>query len=506
MNQESPGGTFRVEAGVQPVSAANEITDRPFFVALVGDFSGRSARGEEAAEPSGISSRTPHLIDRDDLDAVMARLTPTITMAVPDVAEHVQLSFTELEDFHPDRLFVQPKLFGDLKATRGEIADPGGFAKFKERLKEKSTEQPEQPADLTPPPNLSGSVLDQILDDSSTQLASTAFEDGGLQDFVRRVVAPHEVSKTDPTQTELLAQVDEQIASRMRWVLHRPEFQALEALWRGASFLCRRVETSPTLKLFLIDISMDELRRDQRAEVPLERSGLYRLLVESTVGTPGAIPWSLLVGCYSFGPQMKDLKLLARVGAIASLANAPWISAADSALVGCPSFDVATDPGQWVEPDNDGWDAIRLLPYASRLGLAMPRFLLRLPYGRETDECEQLAFEEIAGDSHEHEDYLWGNPALLCALLVTRACPAGGSGIRLAGNLDVDKLPLHMRKTGAETIAQPCAEALLTERALTRISDRGLMALASMKDRDAVRLLRFQSVSNPPTALQGYWA
>jgi len=203
---------------------------------------------------------------------------------------------------------------------------------------------------------------------------------------------------------------------------------------------------------------------------------------------------------------MDDAKLLARIGAIASLADAAWLSAADGAIVGCPSFGSVPDPNQWDDPNVEAWDAVRLLPYASRLGLAMPRLLLRLPYGRETDECEGLAFEEFTGDTHQHEDYLWGNPALLCALLMIRAYAARGSDGSPGGSLEVDKLPLHMRRTAGETVAQPCAEALLSERALTRISDRGLMVLASLKERDAVRLLRFQSISDPPTSLEGPWA
>jgi type VI secretion system protein ImpC len=291
----------------------------------------------------------------------------------------------------------------------------------------------------------------------------------------------------------------------MRWVLHRAEYGELEALWRGVWLLCRRLETGPSLKLFLVDISKEELLHDQNPDVPLERSGLYRLLVESSAGTPGAIPWSLFVGCYSFGSEMDDLKLLTRLGAITSLADASLLSAADATLVGCESFGSAPDPNQWDEPDIEGWNAVRLLPYASRMGLAMPRFLLRIPYGRDTDECDRLAFEEFAEADHEHEDYLWGNPAYLCALLIVQAYAAGSSVGSAGGTLEVDKLPLHLRRSDGEVVAQPCAETLLTERALDRICEHGLMALASLKDRDVVRLLRFQSISDPPTSLEGPW-
>jgi type VI secretion system protein ImpC len=504
MNEESPGGTFRVDAGVRPARNADEVSERPFHVALLGDFSGRSTR-DKTHDALDLSDRTPLQVDRDDLDTVLARLAPSIEITPPGSTEALRLSFDELDDFHPDQLLEREGLFGALKAKRAEIADPAGFARFKEQLESETPEPSVQPPDDSPPAQANGNLLDQILEEAPTQTASAALEDGGLQDFVKRVVAPHEVQKQDATQAELLAQFDEQIASLLRWVLHRTEFQELESLWRGIWFLCRRLETGASLKLFLIDISKEELLRDQNPDVPLENTGLYRLLVESSVGTPGAIPWSLLVGCYSFVFEMDDLKLQTRLGAITSLADASWLSAADSSVVGCSSFGTAADPSQWEEPDLEAWNAVRLLPYASRLGLAMPRFLLRLPYGRETDECDRLAFEEFVEEDHEHENYLWGNPAFLCALLVSQAYAAGGSGGRTGGSLEVDKLPLHLRKIAGETVNQPCAEAMLTERALTRVSDHGLMALASLKDRDAVRLLRFQSIADPPTSLGGPW-
>ena len=321
MSEKSHGGTFRVETGVGPAKPSDELSARPFHVALLGDFSARSARGE-VGDSAVLTSRAPIQIDRDDLDSAMARLCPALELALPGSVEVERLCFAKLDDFHPDSLVDEPALFGDLRSA---IADPAAFAQFRAELQKDSAERLKQTDDDSPAPAVTGNLLDQILDDAPTQAPSTALEDGGLQEFVKRVVAPHQVPTTDTTQAELLAQLDEQMGSRMRWVLHRPEFQALEALWRVAYFLCRRIETSATLKLFLIDVSKEELLSDQGPDVPLEESGLYELLVESSVGTPGAIPWSLLVGCYSFGPDMDDMKLLARLGAITSLANAAWL-------------------------------------------------------------------------------------------------------------------------------------------------------------------------------------
>lgn len=501
MRKDSPGGTFRVEAGLRRVGPDEPIRERPFHVALLGDFGGRSAQRNKVGNPA-LEDRLPVQIDRDDLDAVMARIVPSLDLTLPNGVGSVRVEFEELDHFHPDHLVEHPRLFGDLRARRAEIADPDGFARLKENLDEEADQQHGKTVENPDPAPAEGSILDQIIGES-TQQQSAALAEGALEEFVRRVVAPHEVPRGDALQNELLARTDEDIAARMRWVLHHREFQALESIWRGAAFLCRRVETSANLKLFLVDISKEELRSDQRAGVPLEETGLYRLLVESTVGTPGATPWSLLVGCYSFGPEMDDLKLLARIGAITSLADASWLSAADSTMVGCPSFGTTTDPRQWDASDLEGWNAIRLLPYANKLGMAMPRFLLRLPYGERINECDLLPFEEFPENEYDHEDYLWGNPALPCALVLVRANAGSASGIPGGSGLEIDKLPLHLRMTNTGTVAQPCAEALLSENAITTITERGLMALASIKDRDEARLVRLQSVSDPPTSLKG---
>ncbi len=503
MGADSPGGTFRVEAGVRAANGGKPVSERPFHVALLGDFSGRGSRGE-AGSSADISKRQPIQVDRDNIDDIIARMAPSLELRLAGDAGRIRVSFENLESFHPDGLYGRVSLFDVIKAGRYEPAEPGSEPSTESEPggndADRGTEQSGPPA----PQPIPGSLLDQVISASKPDVEGASV-DGGLQDYIRHIVEPHQVPRADPRDADVLARRDEQLAVLMREILHCREFQALEALWRGVSLLCRRVETSPQLKLFLIDVSDAELKPDQEPDMPLDETGLYRLLVESGLGTPGAVPWSLIVGCYSFGPGMADAKLLARIGAIAKLAGAPWLSAADPSVVGCPSFGSAPEPETWTPPQDDGWEAIRLLPYAGWLGFAMPRFLLRLPYGGDTDECESFAFEEMIGEEPEHEDYLWGNPALLCALLILQDVAAHGWQSRPGMTLEVSRLPLHTWRREGEFVAKPCAEALLTERALARIGDRGVMALASLKDRDAVRLLRFQSVSNPPTSLAGSW-
>src|SRR5262249_27358580 len=145
------------------------------------------------------------------------------------------------------------------------------------------------------------------------------------------------------------------------------------------------------------------------------------------------------------------------------------------------------------------------IPEASYLGLALPRVLLRLPYGRDTDPVERFAFEE-ADAPFLHENYLWGNPALAVTALLASEFAEFGWHLRPERGLELSGLPLHIRSEGGSARCQPCAETLLSERAAARILEAGLMPLVSIKDRDAIRLLRVQSIASPPARLSGPWS
>jgi type VI secretion system protein ImpC len=140
---------------------------------------------------------------------------------------------------------------------------------------------------------------------------------------------------------------------------------------------------------------------------------------------------------------------------------------------------------------------------ATWIGLALPRLLVRLPYGAATDPVESFAFEELAGD-RRHEHYLWGNPAYALAFLTAQAFSEEGWEMEVASRLVIEDLPSHVyRDEDGEAQQQACAEVWLSESVAEAILDRGVMPILSYRNRNAARLLRWQSVSMPPKALAG---
>jgi type VI secretion system protein ImpC len=505
-----------VTAGCERVPA-KPGSETAFLVGILGDFTGRGNRHViEIGE--AIANRRPTLIDRDNYDSVLAKMTPQLDLRMGGKDGYpITLKFTDLEEFHPDSLFRHVQLFQKLRDTREKLSDPETFRETARELgitgMRSATAPPEPPPmDLNTEIQqaISGDLLDKMLEETEQKLDQphpSRIPDPWTS-LVRRIIAPHIVPKADPRQAEALGLIDLATSAQMSALLHLPAFQALEAAWRAVFFLVRNLETSSRLKVLLIDVSKEELTRDLASSRDLSSTGTYRLLVEKTVGTPGAEPWAILAGNYTFDSSREDAELLTRMAKVAAAAGAPFITGASPALLGCDSIADLPDRRKWTKqpaPETAAaWKALRGFAEARYLGLALPRFLIRLPYGKETESTELFDFDEIP-DTVAHEDYLWANPSFAAVLLLAQTFTAQGWELRPGTLSDITGLPIHIYSVEGESKSQPCAEVLMTQTAAEEMIEKGFMPLASLKDQPVVRLVRFQSLADPPSALAGRW-
>ena len=261
---------FKLVADMENPVGAPDPED-PFRILIMGDFSGRTNRG---VAPSGAAwaNQRPIRVDRDNFDAVMAKLGIGLTLPVPGkTAPLVSIRFSELEDFHPDHLYERLEVFQALKDTRKSLEDPATFAAVAGGLKgaRSHAETPAPPlksenraAEKTGP--VSGDLLDQIISQTPGEQAKTDSNTppSEWQSFLQDIVRPHLVSDPHPRQVEMMAAVDAAAGELMRMILHHPDFMALEAAWKGLHFLVSRLETDALLKLYLLDISKAELAAD----------------------------------------------------------------------------------------------------------------------------------------------------------------------------------------------------------------------------------------------------
>ena len=488
--------------------------DTPFRVLIMGDFSGR-ATGGVRERGSDLAERRRHRIDRDDLDEVMGKLKVAINLPFAGKdSEPITLRFSELDDFHPDRLVDRIEFFGKLRdaLSRKCGATPNAElpAAIRSRDNRAAASEPDHLLD-TLQTQTAASLLDEILEDTpdATSQQGSGKNASEWDLFLREITFPHTAPVESRTQRELQETVNAASGELLRAILHFPDFQNLEAAWRGLHFLVSRVETKDDLQLYLLDCSREELADDLGAPANLSETGLYRVLVGEQGVIPDTIPWAMVAGVYHFGADVADAELLGRIARVAAAAGAPFVAAAEDTLLGSASLARTPDPREWTalpEPQcaSRAWDALRKLPEAACVGLVMPRFLLRLPYGADTVPIERFAFEELdAGEFHDQ--YLWGNPALVVACLLAQAFGDSGWDFRPGVIQEIDNLPLPVVRTAEGPQITPCAEVVLTEQAVEAIMDRGIMPLLSLRNQDVVRLARVQSLSDPPSPLAGPW-
>jgi type VI secretion system protein ImpC len=430
-----------VTAGAQTSHAAEE-EDTPFRILLAGDFSGRANRGL----PPNVGKRTPRMVDSDNLDEVLAELD--VMLRLPQGA----LRFREMEDFHPDRLYAQAGIFRRLAEVRAQPATPlpaPGMASGKSHQE------------------VGRSLLEDLLRSEEEKAARVAADPGGLAEFIERVMAPHLEERRDPRQLEWEARRDALAAEAMRQILHHPEFQALEAIWTATAWLVKRLQPDRALKIYLLDTTLEEL-------------------TVSGAGLEG--DWAVIAGYFTFGQSAQDAARLRTLGRMASRARAPFLA---EAL-----------PPEGSEPDPD-WFEFLHSNEARWIGLAVPRILLRLPYGKSTAPIESFEFEEMPQSVHQH--YLWGNPGFFCAGLLGEAFRAAGWAMQPERHRRIEGLPVHVYHVDGSAVAKPCAEVAMSESDAEFLLDHGLIPMASVRDSDSVLLVRWQAIAKPAARLSGRW-
>ena len=299
------------------------------------------------------------------------------------------------------------------------------------------------------------------------------------------------MSGPDPRQAETITAFDAALSGQMRALLHHPRFQALEAAWRGVDFLLRNVDTDETLEVSLLDVSRAELAADLRAADGT--SALVEIIVEQPIGSR---PWSVIAGLISFEDNEDDADLLARLAQVAAAAKAPFLGGAG------PQFLTSAQARTGERETDTAWQTLRTFPAARHAGLVAPRFLLRRPYGRATDVIDHFAFEEMPPKATS-DALLWGNSELIATVILASAWREEGWGFSPPVSAEINGLPVHVFTESGEKKLTPCGEILLTDRIAENLLALGIMPLASIRDHDSVRLLRFQSIAQPPTALAG---
>ena len=347
------------------------------------------------------------------------------------------------------------------------------------------------------------SVLDSIISTTKYKPAdeSWGIAKRGLEAFMRELVH-HEGVRVHPSViNDMIAQLDAKMGRQIDTILHDPKVQQLESAWRGLKFLVDRTDFRENIKIEILNVSKDDLLADFEDSPELVKSGLYKHIYTAEYGQFGGQPFGAMIANYEFTAHPQDIKLLQSCGAVASMAHAPFIAAAGPKFFGEEEFGTLPNlkdlKSIFEAPQYAKWRSFRESEDARNVGLVMPRFLLRLPYGEETVPVKEFSYEEAY---QRHEDYLWGNAVFTFASRLSdsfakfRWCPniigpqSGGA---------VEDLPVHVYKAMGAAEQKIPTEVLISERREFELSEEGFIALTMRKGSDNAAFFSANSCQKP---------
>jgi type VI secretion system protein ImpC len=329
-----------------------------------------------------------------------------------------------------------------------------------------------------------------------------------IGEFVDQVMSGSMVVAQD-TQAMInarIAQIDRLLSKQLNAVLHHPDFQRLEASWRGLHYLVNQSETGKDLKIRVMNVSKKDLQKDMERASEFDQSALYKKVYEEEFGTFGGAPFGALVGDYEFSRSPQDIALLEKISGVAAAAHAPFIAAASPQMFNWDSFTEMAGPRDLTKifdaADYAKWRSFRQSEDSRYVALALPHILMRLPYGKETVPVDAFHFEEDV-DGTDHSKYLWGNAAYALATRLTESFSlyhwcASIRGVE-GGGL-VSGLPVHTFKTDQGDVALKCpTEIAITDRREKELSDLGFLPLVHCKNTDYAAFFGAQSVQQAKT-------
>lgn len=337
--------------------------------------------------------------------------------------------------------------------------------------------------------------------------AKTAVEQA-VKTLAEQALANTALVSDDALRTieSIVAAIDKKLTEQVNLILHHEEFQQLESAWRGLHYLVNNSETDEMLKIRVMNISKKDMHKTLRKYkgTAWDQSPIFKKVYEEEFGQFGGEPYGTLVADYHFDHSPPDVELLGEMAKIAASAHAPLITGANPTLFQMDSWSELANPRDLTKifqtPEYASWRSLRESEDSKYVGLAMPRFLGRLPYGSKTDPVEGFAFEEDT-DGTDHSKYGWVNAAYGMAVNINRSFKEYGWCSRIRGIESggaVEGLPTHTFPSDDGGVDQKCpTEIAISDRRESELAKNGMMPLIHRKNSDIAAFIGAQSLHKP---------
>ncbi|WP_321910588.1 MULTISPECIES: type VI secretion system contractile sheath large subunit [unclassified Paraburkholderia] len=350
------------------------------------------------------------------------------------------------------------------------------------------------------------SLLDQLIESARIKPGDEAYSitRQGIQAFISQLLEPNLAVEriTQATVDSMIADLDQKLCAQVDAILHHADFQKMESAWRSLKFLVDRTNFRENVKIQVLSVSKGKLLEDFEDAADITKSGLYKNLYTAEYGQFGGQPFGAIVANYEFGPGTQDVKLLQYAANVSAMSHAPFIAAAGPQFFGVDSYDQLPNlkdlSSIFEGPQFVKWNAFRESEDARYVGLTLPHFLLRVPYGADTVPAKKFNYkEDVSGGNSQ---FLWGNAAFAFASRLTasfadyRWC---ANVIGPQGGGTVGDLPVYTYESMGELQNKIPTEVLISERREFELAEQGFIALTMRKNSDNAAFFSANSAQKP---------
>lgn len=307
------------------------------------------------------------------------------------------------------------------------------------------------------------------------------------------------------TIESIIAQIDQKLTEQINLIMHHQEFTKLEGAWRGLHHLVNNTETDEMLKIRVMNVEKKELAKTFKKYkgVSWDQSPLFKKIYGAEYDQLGGEPYGCLVGDYHFDHSTPDVEILNGMKQVAAAAHAPFLTGTDPNILQMETWDELSNPRDLTKimgtPEYAAWNSLRDSEDSKYLGMCMPRFLSRVPYGANTDPVEEFDFEEDT--SAGSNSYVWANSAYAMAVNVNRSFKEYGWCSRIRGVESggaVEGLPVHTFPSDDGGVDMQCpTEVSIGDRREAELAKNGFMPLLHRKNTDTAAFIGAQSVQRP---------
>jgi type VI secretion system protein ImpC len=308
------------------------------------------------------------------------------------------------------------------------------------------------------------------------------------------------------TINAMIAEIDQKLTDQINLIIHNEAFQKLESAWRGLHHLVNNTETDEMLKIRVLNISKLELGKSLKRYkgTAWDQSPVFKKFYGEEYDQLGGEPYGCLIGDYHFDHSPPDVELLGEMAKTAAAAHAPFLAGAAPSVMQMESYGELANPRDLTKvlstPDYAAWNSLRESDDSKYIGLAMPRFLSRLPYGAKTDPLEEFDFEEDTSGA-DSSKYTWSNAAYAMAVNINQSFKAFGWCTQIRGVESgglVENLPTHTFPTDDGGVDMKCpTEIAIGDRREAELAKNGFMPLIHRKNTDMAAFIGAQSLHKP---------